>query len=260
MPKRLKLIVAYDGAAFAGWQSQAHRNTVQDHLERAFRRVGSGRVRVHGGGRTDAGVHALGQCAHVDLAEPRLSAARWTSALNALLPSAIRVLRCQYVTQDFHARFSARGKVYRYRIWSAPILPPLEFGRAWHITNSLNFDVLKAAAAKFVGTHDFAAFAANRGKSGRRGDTDSSSGEAETNTIRTIRSVRVRQKGPCIAIEFDGNGFLYKMVRLMVGAIARASLGKMTIKEIAAQLSSGRLEGARFVAPAGGLFLVRVWY
>ncbi len=247
MSQRLKLIVAYDGAAFAGWQSQAHRNTMQDHLERAFRRVGGERVHIHGAGRTDAGVHALAQCAHVDLSGRRFSPARWTGALNALLPPAIRVLRCQYVTQDFHARFSAKGKVYRYRIWSAPVLPPLEFGRAWHIPASLDVDVLKAAAEKFTGTHDFAAFAANRGK-------------PDTSSIRTIHSVRVQRKGRCLAIEFDGNGFLYKMVRLIIGTIVLASLGKMTVAEIVRELSLGQSSGARFVAPAEGLFLVRVWY
>src|SRR6476646_945518 len=103
MPQRLKLIVAYDGAPFAGWQSQSHRNTVQDHLERAFERVTGGDVRVYGAGRTDAGVHALAQCAHVDVLK-LLTADRWIKALNALLPSAIRVLRCEPVSQEFHAR------------------------------------------------------------------------------------------------------------------------------------------------------------
>src|SRR5436853_5753389 len=222
MPRRLKLIVAYDGSAFAGWQSQSHRNTVQDNLERAFRKITGKITRVHGAGRTDAGVHALAQCAHVDLADRRLSTARWTAALNSLLPPTIRILRCRYVAQDFHARFSAKGKVYRYRIWSGPILPPLELARAWHIPAKLDFDVLKAAAAQFVGTHDFAAFAANRGKSANR--TDSSRGEPETSTTRTIRSVVVCRKGPGLTVEFDGNGFLYKMVRLMVGSMTRAAL------------------------------------
>ena len=247
MPQRLKLIVTYDGAAFAGWQSQSHRNTVQDNLERAFRKITGKITRVHGAGRTDAGVHALAQCAHVDLADRRLSTARWTAALNSLLPPTIRILRCRYVAQDFHARFSAKGKVYRYRIWSGPILPPLELARAWHIPAKLDFDVLKAAAAQFVGTHDFAAFAANRGKS-------------ETSTIRTIRSVVVGRKGPGLTIEFDGNGFLYKMVRLIVGSIARTAMGKLTVDELSQQLRTGRTNGAHFVAPAEGLFLVRVWY
>ena len=107
--RRLKLIIAYDGAPFAGWQSQSHRNTVQDHIERAFERVTGGAVRVHGAGRTDAGVHAFAQCAHVDVSK-FLPVDRWIKALNALLPSAIRVLRCRYVSQDFHARLSAKER------------------------------------------------------------------------------------------------------------------------------------------------------
>ncbi len=246
MSRRLKLVVAYDGASFAGWQSQSHRNTVQDHLERAFERITGRPVRVHGAGRTDAGVHALAQFAHADVIK-FLPADRGIKALNALLPSAIRVLRCRYVSHDFHARLSAKGKIYRYRIWAAPILAPFEYRRAWHIAQPLDLRTLKSAAKRFVGTHDFAAFAANRGK-------------PELSTIRTINSVCVRQKGPSVTIEFDGNGFLYKMVRLMVGALVKCAVGKMPIEEITSRLRSGKIESARFAAPAEGLYLVRVRY
>jgi tRNA pseudouridine38-40 synthase len=246
MSRRLKLIVAYDGAPFAGWQSQSHRNTVQDHLERAFEGVTGGAVRVHGAGRTDAGVHALAQCAHVDVLK-FLPPDRWIKALNALLPPAIRVLRCRNVSKHFHARLSGKGKIYRYRIWSAPILPPFEHRRAWHIVEPLDLKTLKSAAKHFVGIHDFASFAANRGK-------------PEPSTIRTINSVRVRQKGPCVTIEFDGDGFLYKMVRLMVGTLVKCALGKMSIEEITSRLHSGKVGSARFVVPAEGLYLVRVRY
>jgi tRNA pseudouridine38-40 synthase len=246
MSRRLKLIVAYDGAPFAGWQSQSHRNTVQDHIERAFECVTGGVVRVHGAGRTDAGVHAFAQCAHVDVMK-LLPADRWIKALNSLLPFAIRMLRCRYVSEDFHARLSAKGKIYRYMIWNAPILPPFEYRRTWHIAQPLDVEILKSAAKHFVGTHDFASFAANRGKS-------------EPSTIRRINSVRVRQKGPCVTIEFDGNGFLYKMVRLMVGAMVKCALGQMRIEDVSARLKLRELGSPRFVAPADGLFLVRVRY
>ena len=219
---------------------------MQDHLERAFERVTGEAVRVHGAGRTDAGVHALAQCAHVDVLK-FLAADRWIKALNALLPPAIRVLSCRYVSKDFHARLSAKGKIYRYRIWIAPILPPLEYRRAWQIARPLDMGISKTAAKHFVGTHDFAAFAANRGK-------------PEPSTIRTINNVRVRQKGPCVTIEFDGDGFLYKMVRLMVGALVKCALGKMRIEEITSRLRSGKVGSARFAAPAEGLYLVRVRY
>ena len=246
MPRRLKMIIAYDGAPSAGWQSQSHRNTVQDYLEGAFERVVGKPVRVHGAGRTDAGVHALAQCAHIDVTK-LLAPARWVEALNALLPPAIRVLRCRYVSNDFHARHSAKGKIYRYRIWSAPVLPPFEYGRAWHVPRSLDLKLLKSAAKHFVGTHDFAGFAANRGK-------------REESTIRTIYSVRVSQKGPCVTIEFDGDGFLYKMVRLMVGSLVKSALGKISIEDITARLKSRKMGAGRFAAPAQGLFLVRVRY
>jgi tRNA pseudouridine38-40 synthase len=247
MPARLKLIVAYNGAGFAGWQSQSHRNTIQDHLERAFLRVTGKAVRVHGAGRTDAGVHALAQCAHVDLLNRRLTSARWPGALNANLPATIRIMRCAYVPKNFHARYSAKGKVYRYRIWTAPILPPLEFERAWHIAAPLDLRLLKDAAKKFVGKHDFAAFAANRGK-------------PEVDTIRTIREVCVRRAGPCVTIDYKGDGFLYKMVRLMTGGIARCAQGKMDVDELSKHLRLGRPFGPGYAAPAEGLFLLRVRY
>ena len=247
MSRRLKIIVAYDGAPFAGWQSQSHRNTIQDHLERAFERVSGERVRIHGAGRTDAGVHALAQCAHVDLAKDRLPAARWTEALNALLPPAIRILRCRYVSKNFHARLCTKGKIYRYRIWSASVLPPFEYGRVWHVPRPLDLKLLKKAANCFVGTHDFAAFAANRGK-------------PERSTVRTIYSVAVRRRGSFVMIEFDGDGFLYKMIRLIVGSLVRCALGKSRIEEVTGHLAAAHVSHRRFAAPAEGLILVRVRY
>jgi tRNA pseudouridine38-40 synthase len=244
--RRLKMIIAYDGRPFAGWQSQSHRNTIQDHLERAFGRITGTSARLHGAGRTDAGVHALAQCAHVDV-DKALAPAHWMEALNALLPPAIRVLRCQYVSNNFHARLSAKRKIYRYSIWLASVLPPFEYGRAWHIPHSLDLKILQKAAEHFVGTHDFAGFAANRGT-------------PETSTVRTINSVRVRENGPCVTIEFDGDGFLYKMVRLIVGSLVKCALGKIRVEDLIAQLNSGRATSPRFAAPAEGLVLVMVRY
>jgi tRNA pseudouridine38-40 synthase len=247
MPARLKLTVAYDGSGFGGWQSQSHRNTIQDQLERAFQRVTSKELRIHGAGRTDAGVHAFAQCAHVDLADRRLSSAKWIAALNANLPPTIRIMRCAYVPQSFHARHSAKSKLYRYRIWAAQVLPPLEFERAWHVASPLNLSLIKAAARKFIGSHDFAGFAANRGK-------------PVENTVRTINSVRIRKEGPCITIDFEGDGFLYKMVRLMVGTLVQCGLGKMRADEIISRLNSAPPNATGYAAPAAGLFLLRVRY
>jgi tRNA pseudouridine38-40 synthase len=249
MPSRLKLIVAYDGAPFAGWQSQASGQGIQDRIEAAFRLICSQPVRVHGAGRTDAGVHALAQCAHVDLPARRYSTDRWVSALNGVLPPAIRIMRCQFVPESFHARFSAKGKIYRYRIWNAEVLPPLENGRAWHIRNPLDLEAMAAAALDFCGRHDFASFAANRGT-------------PETDSIRTIRSVRIRRTGPCISVDVEGDGFLYKMVRMMVGTLVRVGLGEAAPGEIKSRLNAPKrvTRKGRNAAPAPGLFLIRVRY
>ncbi len=245
--RRLKLIVAYDGAGFSGWQIQARGDTIQHRLEAAFLQVTGEHIRVHGAGRTDAGVHALGQCAHVDLPPTRLTAAVLVSALNASLPPHVRVLRASFVAQTFHTRFKARGKVYRYRIATTPVFSPFEIGRAWHVTGVLDDKALRAAARAFVGKHNFAGFAANRG-------------HPVESTIRTIQRVRVQRSGEITTIEFDGDGFLYKMVRLMAGAIIRAALGKTTVTEIRARLADGAPAEPRLVAPAEGLTLVRVRY
>jgi tRNA pseudouridine38-40 synthase len=249
MPSRLKLIVAYDGAPFSGWQSQANGNGIQDHLENALRQICSEAVRVHGAGRTDAGVHALAQCAHVDLPARRYSTDRWRSALNGILPPAIRIMQCRFVSESFHARFSAKGKIYRYRIWNGEVLLPLENGRVWHLREPLDRAAITASAQLFVGRHDFVSFAANRGA-------------PITDTKRAMHRVRVRSSGPLLSIEFEADGFLYKMVRLMIGALVEVGSGKAGAEEIQSRLHHPRrrFSRARHVAPAAGLFLVRVRY
>ncbi len=244
--RRLRIIVAYDGSGFAGWQSQKKGNTIQDQLEAAFTRVTGEKARVHGAGRTDAGVHAIAQCAHVDLATA-LEPAVLRAALNAHLPPTIRVMRCRFVRPDFHARFSARGKIYRYRIATTTALSPFEVGRVWHVISSLDLTALKSCANLFIGRHDFVNFTANRGK-------------PVESTIRTIRSVRVRQFSGLLTIEVEGDGFLYRMVRMMVGAMVRCAQGRATTAEVRQRLISLDWSGSRMVAPAAGLTLVRVRY
>jgi len=240
---RLKLLVAYDGAPFAGWQSQASGKAVQDVLESALADIAGKTVTVHGAGRTDAGVHALGQCAHVDVPE-NLFPDEWQRALNARLPASLRILKSTKVGERFHARFSATGKTYRYVIFNAPVLPPHEAGRAWHVPTPLDSGELRRAADIFEGRHDFTAFSANRG--GKQPDP-----------MRTMEPVRIRRDGAHIALSFTGAGFLYKMVRMMTSAIVRAAQGKEPVDALAARL---RDRGPRWnhVAPADGLYLVRV--
>ncbi|MFL6589625.1 MAG: tRNA pseudouridine(38-40) synthase TruA [Chthoniobacterales bacterium] len=249
MPARLKVIVAYNGTPFSGWQSQADRNAVQDHLETAFAQICGERVRVHGAGRTDAGVHALAQCAHVDLSVRRYDAGRWMSALNGVLPPAIRIMRAGFASPSFHARFSAKGKLYRYRIWNQEVLPPLESGRAWHVRDHLECKAMQTAADRLLGRHDFRSFAANRGS-------------IVKDAHRTVLKTRVRRLGALVTIEVEADGFLYKMVRMIVGALVRVGLGISSPGEIEDRLgdSERSISGPRTAAPACGLFLVRVRY
>ncbi len=249
MAARLKFIVAYDGRPFAGWQSQASGNTIQDLLEQAFARVAGTAVRVHGAGRTDAGVHALAQCAHATLPARTLPPATWAAALNDSLPPTIRVLRCSYAGPRFNAQFDAKGKLYRYRIWNDRFLSPFEEGRAWHVPSPLDRETLAQEAQLFLGRHDFAGFAANRG-------------HLVSDTVRTISAVRFRHSGKTITLEFAGDGFLYRMVRLMVGALVRTARHEATRGEIRERLTHPQTgpHQARPAAPAHGLYLVRVSY
>ena len=245
--RRLKMVVAYDGRTFQGWQSQAHRDTVQDALESAFAKLADGsKITVHGSGRTDAGVHARGQVAHVDLpVNWRHDADGSRAALNANLPPAIRVWRARFVSGSFHARFSAIGKIYRYRIWTDAIFDPFEIGRAWHFPSDLDESVLRDAARRVTGTHDFAGFAASRGK-------------PERSTVRMIHRVTIRRRGPLWTLDYEGDGFLYKMVRLLTGSLARCAQGRAPLTWLDAVLSgTGKTS---FAAPADGLYLLRVLY
>ncbi|MBV9104873.1 MAG: tRNA pseudouridine(38-40) synthase TruA [Verrucomicrobia bacterium] len=245
--ERLKLTVAYDGRQFSGWQSQRNRNAIQDHLERAFSQIASVPIKIQGAGRTDSGVHALGQVAHADVPRRKLNPATWRAAANARLPAEIRVLRCQRVSADFHAQYSALGKVYRYRIWNGPIFHPLEVARAWHVPQPLDFDLLRAASDRLTGTHDYASFAAKRGKA------------AET-TTRTIHQIRFQRRKEHLTLEFHGNGFLYRMVRMLTGTIIRVASRKADLNWIAELLAKPGKSKTNCTAPAGGLYLVKVKY
>ena len=246
---RFRLTIAYDGAPFAGWQSQANGNGVQDHLEAAFAKLcgGGERIVVHGSGRTDAGVHAQAQVAHADVPEPGCRTLdQWRGALNAHLPAQIRVAVVRWARPGFHARFDATGKIYRYRLWNSPVLDPFERGRAWHLHHARDVSALSAAAQLFVGEHDFAAFSANRGK-------------PVESTVRTIRRVSVHRQGELLTLVYQGNGFLYKMVRLLTGAAVRRAQGRAS-EDWIKRLLEGKAGKNSFAAPAEGLYLQRVLY
>lgn len=245
--ERLKLIIAYDGRHFRGWQSQAAGGSVQDHLQSAFAKLTASPACVQASGRTDSGVHALGQVAHVDVPRGTRAPAAWLTAINANLPASVRVLRVTRAAPGFHSRRDALGKRYVYRIWNGPCHHPLEIGRVWYVARPLDLPAMRAAAALLVGRHDFAAFAANRGK-------------IEHNTVRTITRIAITRRGPLITLRFEGEGFLYKMVRLLTGTIARVGEGKADAGFVRVLLASGGRKKSQFTAPPEGLYLDRVFY
>ncbi len=245
---RLKLTLAYDGACFRGWQSQPGGGAVQDILQDALTKLNGGRkVAVQGSGRTDAGVHAHGQVAHADVTVQRGSAQFWQRALNATLPPALRVMRCVRAAEDFHARYSARGKIYEYLLWIGPVLPPHQVGRCWHVLPPPDPALLRQAAKMLAGRHDFSGFAANRGTPVR-------------DTLRNLRKITVSQRGALIRLRFEGDGFLYKMVRMLVAAMVWVAQGKASLASLRARLHGSESDLPRGVAPSDGLYLERVMY
>lgn len=196
---------------------------VQDEVERAFSAVLRAPLRIAASGRTDAGVHAYAQCFHADVPEScRMSSENWRAALNAHLPSSIRILQVQAVAESFHARFSAVGKVYEYCICTATVLSPFLHNRAWHCPAGVPVEALREALQVYEGTHDFRRFAAKRGNEPEIPPVDF--------YLRTIyeASVSVEQGGELLRLRFHGNGFMYRMVRMLVGTAHRVATGKMT--------------------------------
>ena len=246
---RLKLCIAYDGRPFRGWQSQATKDAVQDHLEAAFANTIGEKVSVQGSGRTDAGVHALAQIAHADVPAARLEVGAWQGALNNFLPPEIRVWRVTRAAPEFHARFDARGKIYTYRIWNAAYLHPLEIGRAWHMPSPLDLEVLSAGMELIEGKHDFAGFAANRAP-----------GYAAEDTVRTVHRIGLKRRGELLTLRFEGDGFLYKMVRLVTGTLIRCAQGRAELLFVKELLAGKGARKTSFAAPAEGLYLTRVLY
>ena len=245
---RLRLTLAYDGAAFRGWQSQTGGGAVQDVLGEALSKLAGGiPVLPQGSGRTDAGVHALGQVAHADVPDGRGDGPFWQRALNATLPPGLRVLSCARAREDFHARYAATGKTYDYLLWTGPVLPPHRAGRAWHVWPALDPAILRRAAVLLSGRHDFRGFSANRGTPVR-------------DARRHLRKITVAVRGPEIRLRFEGDGFLYKMVRMLVAAMVRVAQGRATMADLEGRLAGGPSGLPRAVAPPDGLYLRRVAY
>ncbi len=250
---RFRFDCAYDGAPYLGWQSQRGGNTVQDALETAFAAILKAPLRIHGAGRTDAGVHAWCQTFHADLPEGcRLDACAWRAALNAHLPASIRITGVWAVCDAFHARFSAEGKLYEYTICTDEVLPPFLVGRAWHHPRPLDDALLQRALKLYVGRHDFRHFAARRGNEPAVPPADFYK--------RSLWSARVKREGELLRLRYHGEGFMYRMVRLLTGTACQVATGRLPLESLAAMLDTEEGETSRYCAPAGGLSLVRVEY
>jgi len=246
-----KLTIQYDGTDLHGWQIQAGERTVQGELTRVLSLLEGADVQVHGSGRTDAGVHAEEQIANVHLSK-EFTADKLRAAINGNLPGDIRILEVEMASDDFHARFSAKAKTYRYRVMNSAVLSPFWHRYAVHEARSLDVELMREAATCFVGTHDFTAF------SSANSDSD--------DRVRNIRSFEVREelssngRERIITFTVTGEGFLRYMVRSMVGtllAIGRGEIGSDTIRA-ALETKDRKLAGA--TAPPQGLALIKVFY
>ena len=254
--RRLKLSIAYDGLPWQGWQSQPNGESVQDQLQRAASVVAKMPVSVEGSGRTDAGVHALAQVAHCDVpASLRMAPHNWVKALNAVLPPSIRVQGCEFAAPDFHARFQAKGKTYRYRIWRGDTMSPFEVGRAWHVYGPLDLDQLRRCAQRLIGTNNFVRLSANRGdlsEEARREDPEV--------TTRTIHRVDFLESPDVLTFEIEGSGFLYKMVRMITGSLMQVARGRDSEAWFADLLDNPAGTKTNQCALPDGLYLAEVKY
>ena len=246
---KVKLIIAYDGTRYAGWQFQKTGVGVQEKVEEALRRLFPGIERLHAASRTDTGVHALGMAAHVEipLRELRLSDAKLPLALNAYLPEDIRVVEARRCGAEFHARFDATGKQYRYFVWNHRSMNPLLRLQAWHVPQALDAAAMRAAARLLLGKHDFKSFAANRNY------------EMES-TVRTLNRCDIKRSGPLLTFVIEGDGFLYRMCRGIVGTLVQLGRGKYSRDDLKRILAARDRRAGGVTAPAHGLVLWKVFY
>jgi len=241
----IKIVLEYDGSNFAGWQQQAKGRTVEAELKRALRSITGQDHTVYGAGRTDAGAHAEGQVAsfHTD---GRISPRRLMAALNARLPEDVAVLSTESVADDFHARYSARRRRYRYRFLDRPARPALERGRCWHVRGALDVDAMSRAARTLVGKHDWTTFC--------------SASEPADTRMREMHSASVRRRGDFVELELVAEGFLRGMVRSIAGALAEVGRGERPPAWVGEILRARDRRQAPRTAPAGGLTLMEVIY
>jgi tRNA pseudouridine38-40 synthase len=241
----IKVVLEYDGSGFAGWQQQARGRTVEAVLKRALREITGADLKVFAAGRTDAGAHAEGQVVNFHT-DGRISPRRMVAALNARLPADVAVINAEAVPDDFHARYSARWRRYRYRYLDRSSRPALDRGRCWHVRGRLDADAMAAAAKALIGRHDWTSFCSASEPAGAR--------------VREMRSARVARKGDFVELELEAEGFLRGLVRGIAGALAEVGLGRRNPEWVGEVLSARDRKRAARTAPAGGLTLMEVIY
>lgn len=243
--RNLRLVIEYDGTDYSGWQIQAKKKTVQGELVRAITEITGHAPTLHGAGRTDAGVHAEGQVANFHTS-CRLPVAKWPNALNAHLPEDIAVQSAEEVPPDFHSQFHARGKIYRYLILQQRVRSALYRGAAHLVRIPLRIEAMKEAAALLVGRNDFRSFTTEAGR--------------KKNTERTLRRLSIEERPPFLVLTFEGDGFLYNMVRSIVGTLLEVGYGNQEPLWVREVLRARDRKRAGPNMPAKGLTLVRVLY
>ncbi len=250
--RNIKLTIAYDGADFHGWQFQPGIATIQGALEDTARKITQEKIVIHGASRTDAGVHALGQVAHFRTHSP-LSAEEFQRALNALLPPAIRVAAAEEVGPEFHARWLAQGKTYRYRIYRGRVLPPFDYRRALHYPWPLDEAAMSAAALEFAGEHDFTSFAASSGSE------DADNDRNMTRVLHSSEIVRHPERDE-ISYVVRGQSFLRYMVRKIVGTLLEVGKGRLAPADIPQLFELRDRSRSGPTVPPEGLYLVALEY
>lgn len=243
--RNIRLIIEYDGTNYHGWQSQVNAAAVQDVIAGALRKLTGEDTKLSGAGRTDAGVHAYGQVANFQT-DSRIPAEKFSYAINSMLPGDIVIKSSDEVGLDFHSRFSARGKKYKYLIYNDIHPSALLRNRAYHISDKLDFVAMQNAGPCFVGTHDFSAFRA--------------SGSSVESSVRTVTDIRLEKQGDLIEMSIAADGFLYNMVRIIAGTLVEVGTGKKLPKDIPEIIGSGDRSRAGKTAPAHGLYLVEVYF
>ena len=245
---KYKISLAYDGTNYSGWQVQPNGITIQQVLQEKLSIILRTKIDITGASRTDSGVHALAQIAHF-VCNHEIDSYRFLASINGVLPRDIRVIAIEKVPQDFHARYSAVNKVYHYHINLGPIQDPFKRLYSWYFSEKINLEILAGCANEFIGTHDFTSFA-----------NEPRIVATARNPIRTLRKVDVIPENEGVRLEFEGDSFLYKMVRNITGTMIEVGEGKRSIEEIRSIFAAKDRRKAGRAAPPHGLFLVRVDY